>query len=211
MTTPDPLVTALEARINELINKFIQDQINDEQAEPLTYTPDPDKLAAFRLLAHAELEEFIETKAKHSLIAKRQIITAGNFKTREHPEIFAISSILDYKLPTEHPFDTAKFIKSIEDLIKAAERTISDNNGIKASSFQKLSIFSGKMIDEIDETLAASLSSYGKIRGDVAHKSASRVSNFLAPSIEAKSAVDLVDGLKSFFAPSNHQSNQTAG
>lgn len=192
-------ITSLEARVNELIQKFVQEQIEAERNEPLSYTPDLDKLAAFRLLVHAELEEFIETKAKTALREKIKKIKAPDFKTREHPELFAISSILSVQLPSEHPFDKAKFISCIEDLIKTAEANIAKNNGIKESSFQKLSIFCGKMIDEIDETLAASLSSYGKNRGDVAHKSALRVSTLLAPSIEAKSATDIVAGLKTYF------------
>jgi hypothetical protein len=195
----DQMITNLETRINELIQKFVQEQIEAEQQDPLTYIPDLDKLAAFRLLVHAEFEEFIETKAKNALREKIQKIKSNDFKTREHPEIFAISNILSFQLPTEHPFDKAKFISSIESLIRAAEKIISDNNGIKESSFQKLSIFCGKMIDEIDEVLATSLSSYGKSRGDVAHKSARRVTTLLAPSIEAKSATDIVEGLKGFF------------
>lgn len=197
----DQLITNLERRINDLIQKFVHEQIESEQNDPLSYTPDLDKLAAFRLLAHAEIEEFIETKAKTALRDKIQKIRGADFKTREHPEIFAISNILSFQLPTEHPFDKQKFLASIELLIKAAEKTITENNGIKESSFQKLSIFCGKMIDEIDEPLAASLSSYGKNRGDVAHKSTLRVTTLLAPSIEAKSAIDIVAGLKGFFTP----------
>ena len=63
-----------------------------------------------------------------------------------------------------------------------------------------LSILSGKMPDEVDGGLSASLSTYGTNRGEVAHQSATRVRNIQAPSAEIQAAEDLVAGLDAYFA-----------
>lgn len=87
----------------------------------------------------------------------------------------------------------------ISDIIGIAKRIIKDNNGIKESFFGNLSVLAGKTADEIDTNLSASLNSYGKIRGDVAHQSTKHSSTINAPSAEFTSAKDLVCGLALYF------------
>ena len=76
---------------------------------------------------------------------------------------------------------------------------IDKNNGIKEGSFGNLAVFSGKMPDEIDIALSAALTSYGKQRGDVAHKSVARIRSIRAPSAEVTDAENLLQGLKNYF------------
>jgi hypothetical protein len=49
----------LQTRLNDLCIKFLDVEISSELENPATFAPDLDKLAAFRLLIHAEVETFL--------------------------------------------------------------------------------------------------------------------------------------------------------
>lgn len=199
MPTPCRYFGTLELRVKELIAKFVSDQIADESADPIGFAADLDKLAAFRLLAHAEVEEFLEGKAREGLAALTSVLDTPGFTVRSIPGVFTLASALGTSLAISWPYDPAAFLKDARRLLGAAEKVISDNNGVKGPSFFKLSVMAGKMPDEIDQSLGASLSSYGQSRGDVAHKSVTRVRTLQAPSAEAKAASDLVQALGTYF------------
>jgi len=59
----------LSNRLNELSLKFIEDQAAAEIADMAAFQPDLDRLAAFRLLIHAEIEDFLEAKATECCFA----------------------------------------------------------------------------------------------------------------------------------------------
>ncbi len=203
MSTPCLLFADLEARVNALTAKFIVDQTVAELANPTSFVADIDRLAAFRLLVHAEIEEYLELKAREGIdTLVREAVTSG-YKLRSLPQLFGIATILSKSFMLSPPFDQAGFIVQFNGLVKMAHDSINANNGVKAASFFLLSILSGKMADEVDQTLSASLTSYGKSRGDVAHKSVTRVRTLLAPSAEAKTASDIVAGLKAYFSAPN--------
>ena len=63
----------------------------------------------------------------------------------------------------------------------------------------KLSMFCGKGIDEIDDTIAILLNDFGKARGDVAHKSSDSVKTILGPSTELNKANEIVKALGFYF------------
>lgn len=180
-------------------NKFVRDQIAGEETDPGSYEADLDRLAAFRLLVHAEFEEFLESKAKQGLDKLEANFRAGKRDIRSNTLVFVIGAVLakcDDKLPK---FESSRWAEYFGCIVAAARKVVLDNNGIKESAFTHLSLFSGKMPDELDMALALSLNNYGKSRGDVAHKSVSRVRTLLAPSAEAKEADDLLKGLGTFF------------
>ncbi|MDP1925638.1 MAG: hypothetical protein Q8K57_12765 [Thiobacillus sp.] len=176
--------------------KFIKDQLEKEVADPLGFEADLDELAAFRLLVHAEFEEYLESKAKEGIESIRGAFRAGATTVRANIPVILIATTLGKTLR----FTPAFWAKDVEDTITEAFNWIADNNGIKESSFTKLSIFAGKMPDEVDTSLAASLTSYGKSRGDVAHRSVSRVRTISAPSAELTAAEDLLRGLGAYFS-----------
>src|SRR5690606_2540836 len=113
--------------------------------------------------------------------------------------VFTLASSLGTSLAVSWPYDPAAFLRDARKLIRDAEKVISDNNGVKGPAFFQLSVMAGKMPDEVDQSLGASLSSYGQRRGDVAHKSVTRVRTLQAPSAEAKAASDLVQALATYF------------
>jgi hypothetical protein len=193
------LYNNLVDRIPILAKKFVDDQIKDESESPLTFEPDPERLAAFRLLVHAEIEEYIEKKAKEWLNQKEKEVLEGNYKVSSLLEFYAISMLLKSELLFDVPFDRDKFTEALQHIIKSARDLIDSNNGIKCDSFMKLSLLCGKAIDEIDSTTAILLRDYGKARGDVAHKSTTSIRTIQAPSVELKNAQEIVKALGSYF------------
>lgn len=196
MASPCKFFPVLERRIETLKDKFIKEQLEQELADPLGFEADLDKLAAFRLLVHAEFEEYLESKAKEGIEAIQTAFRGGVTTVRANVPILVVAATLGKTLR----FDPAFWATDVAQTIREALDWIVDNNGIKEASFTKLSIFSGKMPDEVDTGLAASLTSYGKSRGDVAHRSVSRVRTLLAPSAEAKAVETLLNGLCTYFS-----------
>lgn len=199
MPTPCRYFASLESRVKDLTIKFVSDQIAGESADPAGFSADLDRLAAFRLLAHAEVEEFLEAKAREGLETLTSILETPSFTVRSVSGVFTLASALGTSLTVSWPYDRAAFMKDARSLIRSAEKVISDNNGVKGPAFFQLSVMAGKSPDEVDQSLGAGLSSYGQSRGDVAHKSVTRVRTLLAPSAEAKAASDIVQALGTYF------------
>ena len=192
---PCPLFVALSARIDALRDTFVRDQIVAETADPAGFTPDPDRLAAFRLLTHAEFEDFLEAKAREGLDTLELAFNGGTISIRANVSLLVIGALL-----TKPPrFESPHWEAFATEVIAGARNVIKDNDGITKFSFSKLAVFSGKMPDEIDVALTAALTAYGKKRGDVAHKSVARVATIRAPSAESKDADDLLKSLQGYF------------
>ena len=189
-------IPALQARVAELRAKYVERHLQAERADPLNFVADQDDLAAFRLFVHAELEEYLETKAKDGLASIEIAFKGGKRLVRDNHALLVIATCLKYELN----FDTGKWSSGVAECIKEARDWVSKNNGIKDQSFAMLSILSGKMPDEIDVSLTASLTSYGSDRGEVAHRSVRRVRTIKAPSVEVKNAEALVNDLAVYFA-----------
>nr|WP_314623567.1 hypothetical protein [uncultured Noviherbaspirillum sp.] len=199
MNEPSALFLELERRIGELTEKFVSDQVAAEAADIANFVPDLDRLAAYRLLSHAEIEDYLERKAKERLNVLEVSFSAQNWSVSKDLSIYVLAALVSESLPFESPHNERKFLESAKLVIKAAKELIDNNNGVKSGSFMKLSVISGKMVDEIDSSLASSLSSFGANRGDVAHKGVRRTNTIQAPSTEMKSTLDLVKHLKMYF------------
>jgi hypothetical protein len=152
----------LSERVEALSQKFVDDQIVSELADPSAFRPDLDRLAAFRLLVHAEIEVFLEAKAIENILEIETLADGSTAWMRSKPELLLLAVALSKSLPSGESLDFSKFCWFVRELVAGAKTAISDNNGVKAASFAKLSIFAGKTIDEIDVALSADLNSYGK-------------------------------------------------
>lgn len=188
----------LSERVTVLLQKFVADQIADEKANPLTFQPDLDRLAAFRLLVHAEIEDFLETKAEDNIATLVASVNTPPW-ARKFPELLSLAMVLKKAPPTGQEFDSQKFTVFVQELVGGAKKAISENNGIKSQSFLLLSICAGKTVDEVDSVLSGSLNSYGKDRGDVAHKSVTHSTTLQAPSSEVRTATSLVAQIATYF------------
>lgn len=199
MASPCAHFRDLEARVSSLTAKFVADQISGESADPAGFVPDIDRLAAFRLLAHAEVEEFLEAKAREGLASLKASLAAPGMALRGVAVVFSLACAVGVHFSVSWPFDLTAFLDQAGRVVRAAETAIADNNGVKGGSYFLLSLISGKLPDEVDQSLGSSLTSYGKSRGDVAHRSVSRVRTLQAPSAEAKAVADLVTALSIYF------------
>ena len=198
MPQPCPHFKLLQDRLDELTLKFMKDQVDAESLDPTGFLPDLDQLAAFRLLVHGEIEDFLEAKAKENVAAISARIASSLPWMRQSPELLAVAIALKKALPGQDHLEQAKFATFVGDLLNSAKSAITDNNGVKTPSFVLLSLLSGKTIEEIDGVLSNSLNSYGKNRGDVAHKSVTHSTTLNAPSTELATAQSLVQEIAKF-------------
>ena len=188
----------LADRLIQLSEKFVDDQVVNETANIVTFTPDLDWLASFRFLMHAEIEDFLESKAEENLLAIGARMANPPW-IRASPELLPLAMLFRKEIPSIEILEPTKFSIYVKDLILSAKKAISENNGVKSSQFLLLSICAGKTPDEIDTILSASLNSYGKARGDIAHKSVTHSTTLQAPSAELVTANNLIRQLGIYF------------
>ncbi len=192
-----PPIAELEERIKALCARFLDHQIAQEA--DAAFSPDLDAIAAFRLLVHAEIEDWIERCAMDEISDLEKRVQQG-VHIRSSTRLILLSTVFGVELPLSLPFDEPKLRVQLSETLNAARAFIKENNGIKAGSFSKIASICGACIDEIDASLVQALNSYGTARGQVAHKSALRTTSLLAPSAEKNEALSLVLQLKAFFA-----------
>ncbi|WP_448309550.1 hypothetical protein [Pantoea sp. PGP6] len=195
MQKASPKFNEMTKRVKKLKGKYMARQIKKELANPLTYQHDPLHMAAYRLLVHAELEEYIEDKALETLSAIKLDVASNGFATTHLRNILAIAKQVEVPLAINEPYDEVDFKKVVSSIISEAEKAVSKNNGIKRDSFLKLALFAGHELASIDTLLISSMNTYGKNRGSVAHRGPRHVSNFLSPSAEVNDAENIIDRL----------------
>jgi hypothetical protein len=199
MAAPSKAFQHLDLRFQELTQKFMAVQLTMEAANPLTFTPDTDLLAAFRLLVHAEIEDYLERKARDALSILKTAVATPGFSIKAWMELYVLAAAMEIKLPLNCPHDPRIFTEAANRVTSAIEKFIAENNGIKSQMFALVSVLCGRQADEIDPALATTLNQYGSARGDVAHISASRVRTISAPSVEFSNAEDLLENLGKHF------------
>jgi hypothetical protein len=168
----------LEKRCEELAARFLDPVIHAEQLAlanglPLP-KPDYDGFAAFRLLVHAELENYFELKAADALADLQarfqadRVFNAGFFSLILLHHWRKRESLVwpdDRVVPDS-------FIKNLaQKALGFGRQTIKENNGIKEESFEVISALIGVFPDDLDDVLVKDLDSLGRKRGDVAHSS----------------------------------------
>lgn len=190
----------LAARVVTLEQKFVAQQLADERAEPFSFEPDTDFLAAYRLLVHAEIEDFLERRGRAELDIKESELKD---KKNDMPVLWAyqLGNHFGIALPHDCPFDDQRFRDAIRAVIKCARDVLAENNGIKTSIYVTVGLICGFSTVTIDSSLAAMLSSFGEARGDVAHKSTKRVTTIRAPSAEKHEVDEIMRAVGRFFSP----------
>ncbi|MFQ1681383.1 hypothetical protein ACK08B_16175 [Pantoea dispersa] len=192
MAKASSLFNEMTRRVKKLKSKYMARQVRNERNAIFVF--DEINMAAFRLLVHAEYEEYIETKALESLNIIKADVAMNGYSTSHIKNIFAIARQVDKNLNIDKPFDEQNFKDIVNKIILEAEKKVRDNNGIKKNSFLILSLFCGYEDTSIDPLLLTNLESYGKDRGNVAHKSlrgVGRTISFLAPSAEVQNAENI--------------------
>lgn len=196
MPQASSLFNDMTKRVKKLKGKYMARQIKKEITDPINYKFDILNAAAYQLLVHAEIEEYIEAKALEVLNLIKNDVVQNGYGTAYFKNLLAIANELDEPLSITAPYDESEFKVVVGSLIKKAQKEVSDNNGIKSNSFMKLALFSGYDKALIDPMLLANITTYGKRRGSVAHKGPRHVTNFLSPSAEVKDAEDILSLLR---------------
>ncbi|ALS59371.1 hypothetical protein [Pandoraea norimbergensis] len=92
----------MEARLKLLRAKFLAREVSKQQKFP----PDPadlDRIAAFRLLAHAEIEDYLELKAKAYVNAALADLKAKQSILRQF-DLYALAQHFEKPLPVSCTF-----------------------------------------------------------------------------------------------------------
>jgi hypothetical protein len=149
----------LKKRISTLKKHFLAFQPSDSHL-PINQ----DKLRAFKLLAHAEIESYIEntvlnvwTECEAEWRSNRKVIA---------PLAFLILFSTSKFEANEHQLERNERISKI---LTSFKNLIGNNNGIKRKNILSLVIPLGVDYSRIDETWLATIDSYGGSRGLVAH------------------------------------------
>lgn len=161
------------------------------------YTPSEiEKTAAFVVLMHAEFENFIEDIAKSCLSfslnnwLKKRVISRPLLSLLAYREAGAVSQAINSQSAQN------RVATLIHEAAAYHLKKIDNNQGIRQRNVAQLFIPLGFEDGELDETVISSLDSFGKDRGNLAHKGASNRSVQISdPFVISQEIRQLVSGL----------------
>lgn len=193
----------LEARLNELRSHMLPkifSETGDYSEKEL------DSARGYKLLAHAEIESFIED------ISKEKVLTAiSEWKNNKKPSLTLISFLASYhsswNIDDEaNNEDIIKISKgrikkeSIAKIIDLAHtqyvKKVNDNHGIREKNFLTMILPIGIDEDTVDTILISNLDSFGKMRGEIAHKSRCSLTATTNPQDELNAVTNILNGLR---------------
>ena len=166
-----------------------------------------DQTRAYKILAHAEIESFIEEILLE--LVERKYNAWTNERRPNYCIIrLIIGSLLDWNVTDDEEvidYNPFKIKKEMEDpiinLVNKARNNyktlIENNNGIKSINLKKLLVPVGIPLTQLDNTWLNNLDSFGRIRGDYAHKSRLGISRMPDPKNELEAIEVLLVGLLS--------------
>lgn len=203
------LYDEMQARCQVLIDRYLQPHINAEDAAKIVGgdipLPDYNDISAFRLLAHAELEGFLEDKATEAVNnVQKNFDTDIFFDSQAASLVFLHLWKKQTSIPWAKDSDEIKAGRSLiksatQDALGFARKFIKENNGIKENSFHTLAALTGRFPDTVDPLLTTELNQYGRKRGDVAHKSWSVAKVvFDSAEVERNSFLKILELIKDF-------------
>ncbi|MFM6199592.1 MAG: HEPN domain-containing protein [Dolichospermum sp.] len=138
------------------------------------------RTAAYRVLAHAEIESYLEERAWEVVQNAKTLWTKGK-TTRSLICLLGFSGLTMDKPPdTLTPQKGSKTVKEekikiskkIALAVESFKRVISQNHGVKEDHILSLLLPIGIDSDDLDPAWLATMNTFGEKRGLVAHKSA---------------------------------------
>jgi hypothetical protein len=158
-----------------------------------------DLARGFRLLAHAEIEAYLEDRAKEiSLEAVRR------FQSNRKPHAVTLSLVAHCIVQGEL---TDKYLKEkytnqsdhLDAAVIAANNTyqyrLIQNHGIREDNILSLLLPVGFKVTEIEQAWLSQMNSFGKIRGETAHTSFAPT-KLVDPKTEQTTVSQLIAGLQ---------------
>jgi hypothetical protein len=151
------------------------------------------RAVSFRVLVHAEMEAYIEEVASSLFqdawacwsnrgTPSRVVIGLLAFSGRQHS--LPSSSLKD----PPGGLDVQECVQKAQAVWREAHRR---NHGLKEENLLRLLLPLGIPASGLDSTLVSDLSSFGAARGEAAHTSATRVTQYVDPESELKRAKQL--------------------
>ena len=191
---PLPTVHELERRFTELENKYLKAEIEKEERNEL---PDVDNIASFRLLFHAELEEFLERSARFSLDERESALSRPSYINPDADFILILAMDAEVKRTdgSRGVFDRESVAAATRTAISDAKQRLATNNGVRRDSMALIAVCCGFMPDGFDATLVNTLHSFGADRGDVAHKGVRRATTIRSPIGERATVLQILKQL----------------
>lgn len=156
-----------------------------------------DKAGAYRLLMHAEFENYLEDAVRETCALAIDKWTKKRQVTRA---LLGLVCMLDSDTaPPRKGLGGDYIILRTINAFERMNRRISGNNGIKEENVYKLLCCAGFLDEEIDSTLIATMNSFGRDRGNTAHQgiSSGRVTKEIDPKDELDTVLQIISGLGS--------------
>lgn len=174
----------LERRIRELKNNFdFKQSINGITKRQ------SDRLKGVRLLCHAEFEDYFES------VALKILALAEKKWMDKHVANYHLASLLVYHEKIEKKGDIqTKVYKIITDY----RQLIRGNHGIKENNIKKMFEPLGYNMNDFDVAFLATLSSYGELRGEIAHSSIKHTQQSFNKYDEYNKVEEILRGIKQF-------------
>lgn len=157
------------------------------------------------MLVHAEIESYLEDIVKETITD-----CIRNWKSNRKPSSLLIAFLASYhsswnvndKTSNEEIIQIAKSRKrkdSVSEIITAAMgqfvKIIEGNHGVREDNFKSLILPTGVDIDQLDQTWLTNLDNFGKLRGEIAHKT-KRTTTQVNPKDEFDRVKSLLRGLR---------------
>lgn len=183
----------LRVRITQLRNHFLPRPFNPTGSYSARQF---DRARAFRLLAHAEIESYLEAVSFETAIKAYDAWQVRGMVTEPLISMVAYTESSLGKIPETTPRTGPPDLQTrIEKSKNSLTRySTSQNNGIRESNILRLLLPVGIREADIDSIWLSTIDSFGKDRGVTAH-STSRVSNPPDPKSEFDKVTQIVDGL----------------
>lgn len=172
-----------------------------------------DRTRAYTVLAHAEIEAYIEDvvldivkthyqlynqQQKFSYVILRLVVSSlGRWEDKETKEL----ELSDVPLPSAKAVQNADDPagEAIQRAFDQYHKIVKNNHGIKEVNLKRLLMPTGITIQQLNglnPTWIANMNNFGAQRGDAAHRSRMGLKNIPDPRSEKQAVDDLVDGLK---------------
>ena len=163
-----------------------------------------DRVRGYRLLAHAEIESFIEDITLSTAMA-----SVRSWVTSKKPSDVLICMIAHYHhgydqdgeglQPSFPEVSRPKVGDAVKEVVEVALRQYvkihNQNHGVREANLKRLVLPIGVRKDALDPTWLTNLDEFGKRRGDVAHKSL-KAQQQIDPRAEFQAITDLLVGLE---------------
>lgn len=192
--------TELKRAISHLREQFIPDQSNptglyDQRQELDTY--------AFVVLAHAEVEAYLEDRVKRTAISAKRHFDVSQCISHTLGAMLAYTGSdedISRSPKAKQLPDWLDSIQLVNRVEKATNRVISivgENHGIRESNFCRLIAVIGISPSNIDPKLIRDLDQLGAVRGTIAHTSmrSNRLVTTLDPFQQLSLVEEIVVGL----------------